>query len=133
MKVIIDSNVWISFLLGFQKELMHDVLVDERIDVYVCAQLMREIQDVATRPKIQSRINETDVEQLLRLIKVYCMSADVKQHAMAHVRDENDKYLLSLAQTINADYIVTGDNDLIVLEKYNNTQIVTPAQFKSIL
>ena len=82
---------------------------------------------------IQSRINETDVEQLFRLIKVYCKTAEIQQHAITHIRDIKDVYLLSLSQTIKADYIITGDNDLIVLEKYKNTQIVTPAQFKSVL
>ena len=31
MKVIIDCNVWVSFLLGFQKELMYNVLRNEHI------------------------------------------------------------------------------------------------------
>ena len=60
MKVIIDCNVWVSFLLGFQKELMYDVLRNEHIDVYVCPQLIHEIRDVANRPKIRSRIKDED-------------------------------------------------------------------------
>lgn len=132
MKVIIDSNVWISFLLGFQKELMHDVLLNEHIDIYVCPQLIHEIQDVASRPKIQNRINEADVERLFRLIRVYCVSAEIKQRAVTYIRDEKDIYLLSLSKTIKADYIITGDRDLVVLEEYNDAKIVTPAQFKMI-
>ena len=133
MKVIIDSNVWISFLLGFQKELMHDVLMNEHIEVYVCSQLMHEIQDVVTRPKIQNRVNEADTEMLFRIIKMYCANTEIKQCATTHVRDEKDVYLLSLSQTIKADYIITGDNDLVVIEEYKGTKIVTPAQFRSIL
>jgi uncharacterized protein len=44
-------------------------------------------------------------------------------------RDENDNYLLSLAKDIKADYLVTGDKDLLVLEKFNRTRIVTFSQF----
>ena len=133
MKIIIDSNVWISFLLGFQKELMYDLLTSERFEVYMCTQLMHEIKDVASRPKIQSRINNTDVEQLFSLIRMYCNYATIRQQATISIRDKKDLYLLSFAETINADYIVSGDNDLLVLQTYAKTRIVSPAQLKLII
>ena len=114
MRVIIDCNVWISFLLGYQKE------------------LIREIRDVASRPKIQSRISEGDLEQLFRLIKTYCINASIIQQAVVSIRDKKDLYLLSLAKTIDANYIVSGDNDLLVLQE-PNIRIVSPAQFKMII
>lgn len=133
MKVIIDCNVWVSFLLGFQKELMYNVLRNEHIDVYVCPQLMHEVKDVASRPKIRSRIGEEDIEQLLRLIKVYCINTTTLQQATASIRDQKDLYLLSLSETIDANYIISGDNDLLDIQTYKNTRIVSPAQFKMIL
>ena len=133
MKIIIDSNVWISFLLGFQKELMYDLLTSERFEVYMCTQLMHEIKDVASRSKIQARINNTDVEQLFSLIRMYCNYATIRQQATISIRDRKDLYLLSFAETINADYIVSGDNDLLVLQTYAKTRIVSSAQLKLIL
>ena len=113
MKVIVDCNVWISFLLGFQKEMMYDVLKSEYIDVYVCPQLLNEIKDVANRPKIRSRIADDDVEQLFRLIKAYCIRANIINRSLVPIRDSKDLYLLSLSETINADYIISGDKDLL--------------------
>ncbi|MBR1878422.1 MAG: putative toxin-antitoxin system toxin component, PIN family [Paludibacteraceae bacterium] len=132
MKIIIDSNVWVSFLLGFQKSLIHDVLSNEHIDVFVCPQLLHEIQDVASRPKILSRIKEFDIEQLLRLIKVYCINTKISNRVNVAIRDTKDLYLLSLAETVKADYIVSGDKDLLVLQEYKQTRILSPAQFKLI-
>jgi hypothetical protein len=37
MKVIIDTNLWISFLIGHQTALVHQMLNDLRFDVYVCS------------------------------------------------------------------------------------------------
>ena len=133
MKVIIDCNVWISFLLGFQKEMMFDVLTNEHIEVFVCPQLMREIRDVANRPKIRSRIGEKDLEQLFALIKAYCVNTNVIQQAVVSIRDSKDLYLLSLSQTVDANYIISGDNDLLVLQSHQNARIVSPAQFKMIM
>ena len=133
MKVIIDCNVWISFLLGFQKEFMYEVLTDNHIDVYVCPQLIHEIRDVASRAKIQSRIGKDDLEQLFRLVKAYCINTNIIQQAIVSIRDSKDLYLLSLAETLEASYIISGDKDLLVLQEYKNVRIVSPAQFKLIL
>ena len=132
MKVIIDSNVWISFLLGFQKEMMYDVLKSEYIDVYVCPQLLNEIKDVANRPKIRSRIADDDVEQLFRLIKAYCIKTNIVNRSLVPIRDSKDLYLLSLSETINADYIISGDKDLLDVED-SGYRIVSPSQFKMII
>lgn len=132
MKVIIDSNVWISFLLGFQKEMMYDVLKSEYIDVYVCPQLLNEIKDVTNRPKIRSRIADDDVEQLFRLIKAYCIKTNIVNRSLVPIRDSKDLYLLSLSETINADYIISGDKDLLDVED-SRYRIVSPSQFKMII
>ena len=112
---------------------MYNVLRNEHIDVYVCPQLMHEVKDVASRPKIRSRIGEEDIEQLLRLIKLYCINTTTLQLATASIRDQKDLYLLSLSETIDANYIISGDNDLLDIQTYKNTRIVSPAQFKMIL
>lgn len=54
MKVIIDTNLWISFLLGHQTQLVRRILIDMRFDVCVCERLIDEICDVAGRDKIHS-------------------------------------------------------------------------------
>ncbi|MBQ6204329.1 MAG: PIN domain-containing protein [Prevotella sp.] len=94
MKVIIDTNLWISFLIGHQAHLVRRMLTDLRFDVYVCSRLIEEIRDVA-------------------------------------VRDPKDLYLLALADTIGADYIVSGDADLTDLGQHNQTRIIKITDFKA--
>lgn len=133
MRIIIDCNIWISFLLGFQKDVMKQVLQSQHIDVYVCPQLLREIADVATRPKIRNRITDGDLENLLHIIKIYCQSVSITHNVQSGIRDAKDLYLLSLAETINADFIVSGDSDLLVLESHQNTRIVAMSEFRNVL
>lgn len=52
MRVILDINIWISFLIGHQSQLMRSILTDSRVEVFVCPQLIAEIIDVANRGKI---------------------------------------------------------------------------------
>jgi putative PIN family toxin of toxin-antitoxin system len=52
---------------------------------------------------------------------------------IADCRDPKDNKFLELAIDGNADYIITGDPDLLILHPYRGISIVTPAQFLSIL
>ncbi len=44
-------------------------------------------------------------------------------------RDEKDNFLLSLSVDSKAEYLITGDKDLLVLEKIENTEILTFSEF----
>jgi putative PIN family toxin of toxin-antitoxin system len=48
-------------------------------------------------------------------------------------RDKNDDIIISLADTVKAPYLITGDNDLLELKKFKNTRIVIPREFWEIL
>ena len=134
MKVIIDTNLWISFLIGHQTQLVRRMLTDLRFDVCVCSRLIEEIRDVASREKIIRRVNTADVEDLLAIIHAFCQFVTIEAElAPAAVRDPKDLYLLALADTIGADYIVSGDADLTDLSQYNQTKIIKLADFKAMM
>lgn len=134
MKVIIDTNLWISFLLGHQTSFVRRMLTDLRFDVYVCSRLIEEIRDVASRDKIRRRVSPTDVEDLLTIIHAFCQFVIIDTEApTTAIRDPKDLYLLSLADTIGADYIVSGDADLTDLGQYNQTRILKLADFKAMM
>lgn len=131
MKVILDTNIWISFLIGHRSQLMRSILTDSRIDVYVCPQLIAEIKDVASRAKIAKYLMPNDVTDMFAIINAFCHNTDLKTEvAYNSVRDPKDIYILSLAETIGADYIVSGDEDLLVIGQHNNTHIIMLADFK---
>lgn len=130
MKIILDTNIWISFLIGHQLQTIRDIITDNRFEVYLCPQLTNEILDVASRNKISRYISHDDISDLLRIIRAYCLMVDIEKVALSNIRDRKDLYLLSLAETIEADYIVSGDADLTVLGHHKDTQIIVLAEFK---
>ena len=134
MKVIIDTNLWISFLIGHQTQLVRRMLTDLRFDVYVCSRLIEEIRDVASRDKIRKYVSESDLDDLLAIINAYCQFATIEAEvAPTAIRDPKDLYLLALADTIGADYIVSGDADLTDLGQYNQARIMKLADFKAMM
>ena len=133
-KVIIDTNIWISFLIGHQTALVRRMLTDLRFDVYVCARLVEEIRDVASRDKIRKHLGPNDLDDLLAIINAFCQFVTIEAGVSpTAVRDSKDLYLLALADTIGADYIVSGDADLTDLGQYNQTSIIKLADFKAMM
>ena len=130
MKVILDCNIWISFLLSRQDCLLRRMLMDTRFDIYICDELLAEIVNVARRDKIRKRVSEAELQQLLKIIDAFCEKTTIDHIAESIIRDPKDLYLLSLAETINADYIVSGDKDLTDLNQHLRTRIIKLADFK---
>ncbi|MBQ7126467.1 putative toxin-antitoxin system toxin component, PIN family [bacterium] len=130
MKVILDCNIWISFLLSKQDCLLKRMLMDTRFDIYICEELLSEIINVARRDKIRKRVSENELQQLLKIIDAFCEKTTISQIAESIIRDPKDLYLLSLAETIDANYIVSGDKDLTDLNQHLKTRIVKLADFK---
>lgn len=133
MKIIIDTNLWISFTIGKRLSALRSLLKNKRIEIYVCTELINEYKDVVQRPKLKKYIHSEDVSATLELIDLYCYCIDIKEQAISPIRDSKDLYLLSLADTVKANYIVSGDNDLLVLKKHNNTHILDFNTFISML
>ena len=108
-------------------------LTDTRFEVYVCDELLNEIHDVCSRPKIHSRINDEELEDFFRIIYAFCHVVKIESEAQSDIRDPKDLYLLSLAETVAADYIVSGDVDLLALQQHKTTRMMTLANFKALV
>ena len=131
MKIILDCNIWISFLIGHQAQLVQRILTDTRIDTYVCDELLEEIHNVSVRPIIRSRITDEELDDFFRIIYAFCRVAKIEQQTESNIRDPKDLYLLSLAESVEADYIVSGDADLLELEQHKTTKMLKLADFKT--
>jgi len=132
MKIIVDTNLWISFLIGKRLSLLKKLLTNLDITVYVCDELIQEFKDVSQRGKIRKYISEQDIWDTLKIMDAYCHFVSIKAKAQSSIRDAKDLYLLSLAETVHADYILTGDKDLLVLEAHLQTRILTYSEFSSL-
>ena len=64
-KVIIDTNLWISFLIGKELANFKELIVTQSIQVIFCEQIKEEINRVTQRPKIQKYFSAEKVKELL--------------------------------------------------------------------
>ena len=89
---------------------------------------MDEIHSTITKPKLQKHFPATALEEMLLTLEPYIDFVEVKSKVNV-CRDPKDNFLLTLAKDGKADYQLTGDKDLLDLEKFGKTKIVTITRF----
>ena len=103
-------------------------LAQRKATLLISQDTMAELLEVLTRPKFAPYIDAGDLEEIIqalaRIAEVIRVSVKVSV-----CRDPDDDMLLALAATGGANFIVTGDGDLLVLNPFGSVAIITPRQF----
>lgn len=130
IRVILDTNLWISYLIS--KELSKIDILFERDELIVIFsnELLEEFIEVANRPKFRKYFSIEDLEELLNLFDVYGEVVDVTSTVDA-CRDPKDNFILALAKDAKADFLITGDSDLLDLENFAGTEILKYSDFET--
>ena len=124
-KVIFDTNIWISYLIGRQLSSLTELLSERKIELVLSEQLLTELKEVTTRKKFQRYFNQEEVNELLKLMDILGTQYQVKEYPNI-CRDAKDDFLLGLIKASQANFLVTGDQDLLELNPFEGTEIIGP-------
>ena len=128
-RLIIDTNVWISFLIGKELQGLRELIIDEKVKIITTDQLISEIRIVTARKKLKKYFDQDSVTALISLLEI--IGEKIKIRKIERVcRDPKDDFLLALAKDGKANYLITGDQDLLELNSFGRTQILTTRQFQ---
>jgi putative PIN family toxin of toxin-antitoxin system len=93
-------------------------------------QLFRELDRAVNKPYPAKRILRADYENLVSRLRTNAEIVVV--HSTVDIcRDPKDNHLLALAKDGNADYLITGDDDLRVLKEFGKTKIMNLTEFET--
>ena len=132
MKVVIDTNIWISYLLGGLLQRIDEKIISKKVKVVVSDEMLKELSEVLSRPRFRNIFTAERIKELFSLLDSYAIVVSPSQKVSA-CRDEKDNFLLEVALEGKADYLITGDEDLLVLNPFHNTKIVRAKDFEEIL
>lgn len=127
-KIIVDSNIWISFLIGKSLKGLQNYIDAQKVLIVTCTEQIQELVEVFQKPKIKRYFTTEQVTEFFELLDESSVYIDLKTKTNL-CRDVKDNYLLSLAIDSNADFLITGDNDLLVLENVRKTRILKFTEF----
>ena len=133
MKVLFDTNLWISFMIGKRLSSLADVLNRQDVEVYVSEQLLDEIRTVISRPKFDKLISNETRYYFFEMVYDVCQVTDITIQADSPIRDIKDLYLLSISESVPVDFIVSGDKDLTELGSHADIPILKYADFIDML
>jgi putative PIN family toxin of toxin-antitoxin system len=127
-RIIIDTNLWISFLITRDFSKLDEIIFSRQGILIFSQELLDEFLDVARRPKFRRFFSPADIEEIIETIDEYAEFVTV-QTKIEVCRDHKDNFLLSLSIDGNADFLLTGDKDLLDLNKFGETTIKTISEF----
>jgi uncharacterized protein len=126
--IILDTNLWVSFLISKDFSKLDELLFQNEVILVFSKELLEEFLEVTKRPKFRRFFLKTDVESILETIHEYAEFVVVKSKTTI-CRDPKDNFLLALAKDGKADFLLTGDNDLLSIGVFEKTSIKTISNF----
>jgi len=129
LRIVVDANCWISSLLSPAFQVRLNVVFDRKYRLLCSEKLFRELDRAVGKPYPAKRIVRVEYDELIFRLRTDAELVDV--HSEVDVcRDPKDNYLLALAKDGNADYLITGDTDLLVLKKFGETKFINMSEFE---
>jgi putative PIN family toxin of toxin-antitoxin system len=146
IRATLDTNVLVSGLLaeGGAPHRILDAWIEGRYSLgragarrslITSLYLLQELAHVLSRPRIAERLRLSE-DEIATLLAAFLDRAEVTPGALqlpGVTRDPKDDPVVACAVEGKADYIVSGDQDLLVLDEYEGIHIVSPRQFVEIL
>ena len=119
-------------MIGKKLYSLVDNVAAGHIIIIVNEQLLKEIIEVTARPKLKKYFSTSKVNELIDFLEIFAEKYETDSiHFLS--RDPKDNFLIDLAHFSNADFLVTGDKDLLVLNPFKSTQILSPAHFEKLI
>ena len=131
LKIILDTNILISFLITKVYDKLDDKIVSGKIILLFSKELLQEFISVIQRPKFQRFFSIEDVEILINFFLDNGLLIEIVSD-LDLCRDKKDNFLLNLAADGKADFLITGDKDLLELDPVGDTRIITISEFLGI-
>ena len=137
IRAVLDTNVLVSGLVAEEGApgWILDAWLQGRFILVTSLYLVEELTHVLSYPRIADRLRLDD-EELAAVLAALLSRAEVTRghlHLPGVTRDPKDDAVVACAKEGQADYVVFGDQDLLVLDVYEGMRVVTPRQFAELL
>jgi putative PIN family toxin of toxin-antitoxin system len=135
MRALLDANIFISYLLnpnrpGALRNIVHAAVRGDYTLLLPEALLDEFVSKIPEKPFLYKRITPEELSAFVTaLSQVGEVIEEITEEIPAVTRDPKDDYLLAYAVVGEADYLVTGDKDLLVLQRAGAVKVVKPADF----
>lgn len=128
MKVVIDTNIFVSSFFGGNPRKIIDLWKNEKITLCLSNAILDEYIDVLRRIGMK---DESELEELLSLFSSgFNILFTTKTPKIKIIKnDPDDDKFIECAIALKADAVITGDREVLAIKEYMGIKILTPQQF----
>jgi uncharacterized protein len=126
VRVLLDSNVWLAILTTDGQCRRTWRTVRPQAQFHASAGILAEIEEKLLR---KFGFSMRHARLLTHFVRRPTVPVEITGLPPRVCRDADDDLILAAAIAGRCEYLVTGDNDLLVLKQFNDVAIVTPAEF----
>jgi hypothetical protein len=130
VRLVVDANILLSALIGGELGWFREVLANDDLDLLVSSSMLEEVERVVSRPYFRKYFPLDEAVEILAIVKRNGTLVKIKPPYDRICHDPKDDHLLALAKMGKADFLITGDEDMLVLKKHGKTRILKPAAFR---
>ena len=134
MRIVLDTNIWVSGLLwkGLPWRLLR-LAEQKKVELCTAAPVLAELYEVLSYERLQPRLHQLALspEELVACVLDLASVFEVSAGDPVVADDPDDDIFLHCAVTAGASYIVSGDRHLLQLEQYAGIPVVTARAFLS--
>jgi putative PIN family toxin of toxin-antitoxin system len=128
MKLVLDTNIFVSaFYWGGNPQKIIDRIVEGADELYISNEILVEIAATMARPKFKT--GPEIIERYLRTIEKIGKKVFITGKIRGICRDEDDDDKIECGILAGADYLITGDHDLLVLDHYQQIKFTTAEKY----
>jgi putative PIN family toxin of toxin-antitoxin system len=132
MRLVLDANIFISaFYWGGNPQKIIDRIIEGIDTLFISNEIIGEVTDVMSRPKFKS--SPEIIDAFIKTIEKTGKKIYITGTVTGISRDKDDDSKIECGMMCNADFIITGDDDLLVLQEYKGIKIVTPQEYLQII
>ena len=132
MKLVLDTNIFISaFYWGGNPQKLINRIIEGVDELYISNEILAEIAEVMVRPKF--RTDPEIIEGYIRTIEKMGKKVFITGKIKGICRDKDDDEKIECGILCGADYLITGDDDLLILENYQQMKIITVKELMKII
>jgi uncharacterized protein len=132
VKVVIDSNVWISYFINERINYLTKWFLNESVEIFISDELIKEIVEVLQRPKFRSRKSKDDISDFINLLTNLGSNKKVRS-IFKNSPDADDNFLFDLCIASQAKYLITSDKKLLNFHSGLELSIITFSEFRQLL
>jgi putative PIN family toxin of toxin-antitoxin system len=136
IRAVLDTNLLVSYLLTHRppiSTLIDNLLAKDEFAIVTAPELLAELDRVLTYPKLQRYYSTEERSRFVALVMALSEAVDLPETIPRICRDPDDDQLIACAVVGEAGVIVSGDDDLLALERAGDIPILTAAQFLEML